>query len=291
MQPSISVRIAESLDPAEGMPLYHQLAAVVRWEVAQGRLPIGTMLPPVREVAAAAGINYHTVRRAWTELVAEGVIDQRRGRGARVVRAPQRGAWSPAGPATSGDAPARVWVVAGSLQSAATLAGALVGRWQLEAIPWPVNGTAPPPGVILCVAPTQVAARLAWPDREGDLRELPVVLAPTTLAVLRRNATLLGVSRIAIVAANEDPAALELSRQLPRLGLATVRLGETLAGGTLEEVNEALVLYFPADWQRLDWAARMHPRALAAELRWAAGPLAGVAREQGWTAATQPLVG
>jgi DNA-binding transcriptional regulator YhcF (GntR family) len=246
MQPSISARIAASLDPGDPSPLYHQLAAVVRWEISHGRLPIGSMLPPVRSVAAEAGVNYHTVRRAWADLEREGVISQRRGRGAQIVRAPARVAWSPAGPATTDRTAARVWVVAASLAEAAHLAGRVADRWLVEAIPWPLEANAPPPGPMLCTGPVHPAALDRWPDREGDLRSLATVLDQATL------------------------------------GLQTALAQESGAGTEPEAKPDALMLYFPDAWAALDWGTRMQPHAVAAELGWAAGPLAGVAREQGW---------
>jgi DNA-binding transcriptional regulator YhcF (GntR family) len=282
MQPSISARIAASLDPGDPSPLYHQLAAVVRWEISHGRLPIGSMLPPVRSVAAEAGVNYHTVRRAWADLEREGVISQRRGRGAQIVRAPARVAWSPAGPATTDRTAARVWVVAASLAEAAHLAGRVADRWLVEAIPWPLEANAPPPGPMLCTGPVHPAALDRWPDREGDLRSLATVLDQATLGVLRRNAALLAVSRVIIHGDSTDPAVRELQRQLPRLGLQTALAQESGAGTEPEAKPDALMLYFPDAWAALDWGTRMQPHAVAAELGWAAGPLAGVAREQGW---------
>jgi hypothetical protein len=283
MQASISNRIAAALDPNHGTPLYLQLAAVVRWEIEHGRLPIGAMLPPVREVAARAGVNYHTVRRAWADLEREGVIDQRRGRGARVIREPKRGGWSPAGPAAPpGGQVARVWVVAGTLEAAGQLARDLADRWLVEAIPWPTDADAPPPGPILCEVGVTERARQRWSEREGDLRPIATALDPATIGVLRRNAALLGLTRVTIHGNASDGALRELLRQLPRLGLQAA-LEQGPAAGTLPgAVGEALMLYFPEEWASLDWSARMQPHAVVAHFTWAAGPLAGVAREQGW---------
>ena len=283
MQPSISERIAEALDPSDATPLYHQLAAVVRWEVGHGRLPLGTTLPPVREVAALAGINYHTVRRAWGELEAEGVISQRRGRGARVIRAPHRTGWSPAG--TIGLASAaipRIWVVAPALTSAAVLAESIGRRWMVEATPWPLTASAPPPGRIVSTAATSGAATSQWPTREGDLRSLATTLPQSTIAVLRRNAALLGVKRVRISGSQGEDGARDLLRQLPRLGLQVELAPDDQLGTEAEATSDALVLYFPGAWSALDWGRRMHPSAVLVEPEWAAGPLAGVAREQGW---------
>lgn len=125
--------LAKSLDLDDPTPIYHQLAAVVRWEVAKGRLAIGAMLPPVRDVAAAVGVNYHTVRRAWGDLEAEGVLDIRRGRGARVIRAaasPALSGWRPGRREDEGEAgDPVVWVANAWLERAARLATRLGERW------------------------------------------------------------------------------------------------------------------------------------------------------------------
>lgn len=72
------------IDPAADAPLFVQLAASVRGEIARGELRGGDRLPAARELAASLGINLHTVLRAYQELRDEGVIELRRGRGAIV---------------------------------------------------------------------------------------------------------------------------------------------------------------------------------------------------------------
>jgi GntR family transcriptional regulator len=73
------------LDPASGVPIFDQLAASVRRELARGSLKAGDRLPPAREVANALEINVHTVLRAYQDLRDEGLVDLRRGRGAVVT--------------------------------------------------------------------------------------------------------------------------------------------------------------------------------------------------------------
>lgn len=73
------------VDPASGAPIFDQLAASVRAELARGTLRAGDRLPSAREVAAALEVNIHTVLRAYQDLRDEGLVDLRRGRGAVVT--------------------------------------------------------------------------------------------------------------------------------------------------------------------------------------------------------------
>ena len=75
------------LDPASDAPLFAQVAASVRADAAAGRVKPGDRLPSARDVAAALGVNLHTVLRAYQELRDEGLVDMRRGRGAVVTDA------------------------------------------------------------------------------------------------------------------------------------------------------------------------------------------------------------
>ena len=72
---------------ASDAPLFEQLAASVRTDVAAGRLKSGDRLPSAREVAASLGVNLHTVLHAYQDLRDEGLVEMRRGRGAVVTDA------------------------------------------------------------------------------------------------------------------------------------------------------------------------------------------------------------
>ncbi|MDP2314265.1 MAG: GntR family transcriptional regulator [Pseudomonadota bacterium] len=74
------------LDPANGVPLYLQLADGIRGVVASGALVEGGEAPSLRTLAAELRVNYHTVARAYHELEADGTIVRQRG-GAYVVGA------------------------------------------------------------------------------------------------------------------------------------------------------------------------------------------------------------
>ena len=73
------------VDPSAPTPLFEQVAASVRRAIADGTLQAKEHLPSAKDVAAALGINMHTVLRAYQRLRDEGLIELRKGRGAVVL--------------------------------------------------------------------------------------------------------------------------------------------------------------------------------------------------------------
>jgi GntR family transcriptional regulator len=74
-----------TLDQRDPRPLYEQIAAAVKEEIQAGRLKPGEILPSVRDLADALGVNLHTVHRAYQILRDQAVITLRLGRAARVA--------------------------------------------------------------------------------------------------------------------------------------------------------------------------------------------------------------
>lgn len=72
------------IDPANGVPLYLQVADGIREDVASGALSPGAEAPSLRQLSADLRVNYHTVARAYHALEEEGVLVRQRG-GAYVV--------------------------------------------------------------------------------------------------------------------------------------------------------------------------------------------------------------
>jgi GntR family transcriptional regulator len=168
------------LDHASPVPLYHQIAEAIRYRIATGALPAGSRLPALREAASLWGANLHTVRRAYGELAAAGIVathvahgtvvlpNQDSGRADRPRRssldafidrllhdARTRHGLGPAeligaleqrlSPAPR-SLPATVYVAECSDTQAADLAEQLASRWRVRTVPWHVDGDAPPAG-------------------------------------------------------------------------------------------------------------------------------------------------
>lgn len=64
-----------------GEPAYRAIAATLRSEIAAGRYRGGVRLPTEAELSAGYGLSRQTVRRAFVDLVAEGVVHRVPGRG------------------------------------------------------------------------------------------------------------------------------------------------------------------------------------------------------------------
>ncbi len=71
-------------EPGSNAPLYARVKKLVHDAVAAGDLKVGDSIPSERDVAVMLDVSRVTVRTAFTELVAEGVLLQRRGSGTYV---------------------------------------------------------------------------------------------------------------------------------------------------------------------------------------------------------------
>src|SRR5271154_6643454 len=74
-----------SVQPEAPVPIYEQIVAQVIYGVAAGKLPVGTFIPSVRELAETLVVHPNTVARAFQELERMGVVASRRGRGMEVT--------------------------------------------------------------------------------------------------------------------------------------------------------------------------------------------------------------
>src|SRR5215475_6891495 len=63
-----------AIDANDPRPIYRQVADGIKELIAHGKLPEGTSLPPVRQIAADLGVNLNTIATAYRELQKEGLI-------------------------------------------------------------------------------------------------------------------------------------------------------------------------------------------------------------------------
>ncbi|ADB50912.1 MocR-like pyridoxine biosynthesis transcription factor PdxR [Conexibacter woesei] len=208
------------LDRAPGAPPLHaQLEEALREAVRGGTLAPGTRLPASRVLAADVGVSRQLVVEAYTQLVAEGYLEARRGSGTRVA------ATSPS----------------------------------LEDTPPPPGPTPPPPRfdfrpglpdlgafprtawrrVLVRALRDAPAAAFGYPDPQGEpalratlagyLRRVRgVAAAPERIVICGGFAQALGLLGAALrergetVVALEDPGVVDRDAMLARSGLATV---------------------------------------------------------------------
>jgi DNA-binding transcriptional regulator YhcF (GntR family) len=69
------------LDPTSDRPLFRQIVDQISRAVREGKLSEGTRLPSERELSEELRLARGTVKKAYEELVREGIIEVRRGQG------------------------------------------------------------------------------------------------------------------------------------------------------------------------------------------------------------------
>jgi len=75
-----------ALDPASGLPLYLQVAAALKEDIAAGLYGVGDAVPSLRAASAQLRVNLHTVGKAYQRLERDGVLVRRRGDAYRVAK-------------------------------------------------------------------------------------------------------------------------------------------------------------------------------------------------------------
>lgn len=68
-----------------GRPVYVQLVEQLELALLNGTFPPGSRVPPVRELAAEAGVNPNTMQRALQELESRGMLQAQRTAGRTVT--------------------------------------------------------------------------------------------------------------------------------------------------------------------------------------------------------------
>ena len=243
------------LDHASPVPLYHQIAEAIRYGIATGDIPPGTVLPPLREAARRWGANLHTVRRAYAELGKAGIVVTRVARGTIVQpaggtqrpgrRSPTRlesflqrllheakerhglglgdliGLLERRRSPGRADAPPTVYMAECSNTQSADLAAQLMERWQVTALPWRVDRPAPPEGhPILSTFFHYNDVRARWAARLDDVHFMTIRPDPSLGDRLKLHPARRSRKRIAVVLCEREEAMLrnilaDLSRVLP----------------------------------------------------------------------------
>lgn len=72
------------------MPLYYQVAQLIRTEISEGGFAVGEQIPAERDLLARYGVSRITVRQAIDSLVQEGILLKQQGRGTFVLGVPAR---------------------------------------------------------------------------------------------------------------------------------------------------------------------------------------------------------
>lgn len=80
---------AGEIDESSAVPLYHQVAASLRRRIADGEWTAAGFLPSVVDLGHDYSIGEGTIRRALSLLIDAGLIEQRKGQRARILRQPE----------------------------------------------------------------------------------------------------------------------------------------------------------------------------------------------------------
>ena len=74
------------ISTGSSIPIYRQIVDHVHRLISRGEFAVGDQLPSVRSLAEILVLNHNTVARAYNELVRDGVIESRHGRGVYVAK-------------------------------------------------------------------------------------------------------------------------------------------------------------------------------------------------------------
>ena len=235
------------------VPLGDQLVERVTGLIESGRLPEGSRLPSVRQLARRAGVSVYTVTSAFERLSSKGLIEARAGAGYFVAPARSR-AVSPRlelGPLMSSDPIlgfARQVIEQGNFSVPAG-SGFLPASWLANAVP---------PSILSKVARTGVLPQSAEVQGDADLRELlaerirmaglPVAARGIVITFGASHAfdliarTLLKSGDSALV---DDPGYFVLHAQLRAHGAHLVPVPRVADGADLDALESAARLHRP----------------------------------------------
>ncbi len=304
-----------TLNPGSPVPLYHQLAEDFRYRIATGKLAPGQQLPPVREAARMWNVNLHTVRRAYGELVRDGLAETRPASGTRVLagspaaRVAQGTArfvdrvireahrvhrlsppalarliadWKPAPPA----APEAVYFLECSVLQCAGHCREIEAHFAVAATPWLVGAAKEPPRATLVATYFHYNdLRQRWPHRLDGIRFVTIRPDPALPGRIAPGSG--GKRRTLWVCELEETKARSIAADLSLLFPAAafdIRPRVLTRSGDAAQVGSSrdAVLLAPRVWGALPATARKNPRLHEIRYVLAPGELAAAGEQFGW---------
>jgi GntR family transcriptional regulator len=305
-----------TLDHHGPVPLYHQIAEAIRYRVATGKLLPGARLPSVREAAAWWSVNLHTVRRAYQDLIRDGLVESRGAAGTRILTDPigrahrddalagflrrvikeakERHRLAPSDLAgllsrwaTLPDMPAlEVHFVECSESQCESHCHEVEEAWDVSARPWTLSREGePPPGAMVGTYFHYNDIRIRWP---GRLSEIAFVAIRPDPALRARLAPRLGAktpTTVLLCEMDREKARNIAADLVPILPPARYRIVPHVVkrpGELLKSGGKHPILFAPRVWGALTPEERSDPRAI--EVRYFIPPaeLAELGERFGW---------
>ncbi|MEM7201186.1 MAG: GntR family transcriptional regulator [Planctomycetota bacterium] len=299
------------IDPSSPIPLYHQIAELIRGQIERGELAPGAALLPLRQAAKTWHVNLHTVRHAYAALSRGGLVEAGRGRqGTRVAtdaartrrgrrdaldafvarcaqEARERFGLSPTGLAAAlgeregfaTDRAPPIWVVECSAWQADAHAAEIAAWFHVDARSWPLADAEPPPGTVVSTYFHYNDVRVRWPRRLGEVRFLTIHPDP------RLREALAGKRRAIVLERDAATAEAVIADLVGLLGGA-IRIEPWIdrnpARALAAARGRAPVLCPPRVWAELDTAARESTRVLELRYLLERTELEAMARDEGW---------
>jgi GntR family transcriptional regulator len=308
--------MSHRIDPNSPVPLYHQIAEAVRYDIATGRLKAGETLPPLRSAAEAWGVNLHTVRHAYRLLAERGAVTIKAPHGAVVCARPgappkpnaaavdrfvERVAHDAQtnfglsaaqlaerllrGDATR-DATPTVHVVECSLSQCEDLARQLEAVWDVRAVPWCLESNeAIPPGDVVATYFHYNDVRQRAPERLARVNFV-TIRPDEALAERIGRGGRRGKPRVSLVERDESMArsiAADVSVILAPLGVAPVPVMVTNPADAIAAAKPGETLLFsPRMWGALTDEQRSDGRSVEVRYVIDAAELAALGERLGW---------
>jgi len=303
-------------DRTSSVPLYRQIAEALRYKIATGEVPIDARLPTITQGSRAWKVNLHTVRRAYAELAADGMVQMQRGRGTIVTaRAPATHPTSREGVAAFvdwissraasehglsrteladlialTDAPANtgrgINVIECSAHQAEDLARELSAHWQVKTRGWSLErADEPGAGPFIATYFHYNDIRRRWPHRMKDAAFISIRPSAGLGQQLRSFGRRKGPLEIRLVEREETMASSIASDIKAILPSARYRLERDVAKGRLNDFNfkeGRLYLFSPRLWAALGDAQRSLPNALEVIYEIPDSEQSRLARHFGW---------